>query len=74
MKKKFIDFVCSIRSTVFKVIATILIFIPMILGMLFVDSHNMFGFRTISAMLFATLGYGIAVILTMIRYSRGIND
>jgi hypothetical protein len=73
MKNKFIDFVCGIKSGLFKVLVTILIFGTMMLGLVFTD-HDMFSIRTISGILFAGFGYGVALGLALIRYSKGIKD
>jgi hypothetical protein len=73
MKNKFVDFVCSIKSWVFKLLATILIFGTMMIGLAYTD-HDLFSIRTISGILFATFGYSIALILALIRNSKGIKD
>ena len=73
MKNKFVDFVCSIKSGWFKLLATILMFGTMMIGLAYTD-HDMFSIRTISGISFAIFGYGVALALALIRNSKGIKD
>ena len=73
MKNKFIDFVCSIKSGLFKILIVILIFVPLILGLSF-TTNDMLSIRTIFGILFAVFGYSIALALALIRHSKGIKD
>ena len=71
---KFCDFVCSIKSSWIKFISLILIFVPMFIGLAFICDRDPFSFNTFFGIMFAALGYTIAIVLLMIRTKRGIKD